>query len=87
MDVAYVAKLANLPLTPTEKKKFQKQFEETLETIAVINELDTTGVEPTSQVTSLVNVTCQDEVDTSRILSPPKDNGGYYTVSAIFENA
>lgn len=85
MDVAHVAKLANLPLTPTEKKKFQKQFEETLKTIAVINELDTTGVEPTSQVTGLINVTRSDVIDPTRILPPPKYNNGYFAVPPIFD--
>lgn len=85
MDVAYVAKLANLPLNPGEEAKFQKQFEETLKTIAVINELDTLGIEPTSQVTGLVNIVRQDVVDPSRILPPPKSNNGYFTVPSIFD--
>ncbi|TSC87315.1 MAG: aspartyl-tRNA(Asn)/glutamyl-tRNA (Gln) amidotransferase subunit C [Microgenomates group bacterium Gr01-1014_16] len=85
MDVAHVAKLANLPLKPGEVEKFQKQFEETLKTIAVINELDTKGVEPTSQVTGLVNVVRQDEVDPSRILPPPMTNNGYFAVPSIFD--
>lgn len=84
MDVAHVAKLANLPLKPDEEVKFQKQFEETLKTIAVINELDTQGVEPTSQVTGLVNVTREDVIDPSRILPPPKINNGYFVVPSVF---
>jgi len=84
MDVAHVAKLANLPLKPGEQAKFQKQFEETLKTIAVINELDTTGVEPTSQVIGLVSVVRQDEVDLSRILPPPAANNGYFVVPSVF---
>jgi len=85
MDVAHVAKLANLPLKSGEEQKFQKQFEETLKTIAVINELDTKGVEPTSQVTGLVNITREDIVDASRILPPPKNNSGYFVVPSIFD--
>lgn len=85
MDVAHVAKLANLPLKPGEEEKFQKQFEETLKTIAVINKLDTAGIEPTSQVTGLVNIVRQDEIDSSRILPPPKNNNGYFVVPSIFD--
>jgi len=85
MDVAHVAKLANLPLKPGEQAKFQKQFEETLKTIAVIDELDTSHVEPTSQVTGLVNVTRGDAIDSSRILPPPKSNNGYFVVPSIFD--
>ncbi len=85
MDVAHVAKLANLTLKPGDEKKFQKQFEETLKTVSIINELDTSGVEPTSQVTGLVNVVRQDEIDPSRILPPPKGNNGYFVTPAIFD--
>ena len=85
MDVKHVAKLANLPLTPDEEKKFQGQFAETLKTISVINELDTSGVEPTSQVTGLTNITRKDAIDPSRILSPPAENNGYFVVPAIFD--
>ncbi|MBI2008072.1 Asp-tRNA(Asn)/Glu-tRNA(Gln) amidotransferase subunit GatC [Candidatus Amesbacteria bacterium] len=85
MDVAHVAKLANLPLKPGEEEKFQKQFEETLKTIAIIDEMDTSGVKPTSQVTGLVNVVRQDEVDFSRTLPPPMTNNGYFVVPSIFD--
>lgn len=61
-DVTHVAKLANLPLTEGEKKKFENQLEETIEYIESLNEVDTIGVEPTSQVTGLVNVTREDEI-------------------------
>lgn len=81
MDVKNVAKLANLPLTAKEEKKFQKQFVQTLETIAIINELDTSKVEPTSQVTGLKNVIRTDKVDESRILKV----GRYFKVPAIFD--
>ena len=84
MDVSHVAKLANLTLKPGEEERFTKQFGETLKTIAVINELDTSGIEPTSQLTGLVNVVRQDEVDLNRILPPPTGNNGYFVVPAIF---
>ena len=86
MDVAHVAKLANLILKPGDEKKFQEQFEETLKTVNIINELDTSGVEPTSQVTGLVNVVHQDEIDRSRIPPPPSSNNGYFVGPAIFDN-
>ena len=80
MDVKHVAKLANLTLKPGEEEKFKEQFEETLKTIDVINELDTSGVEPTSQVTGLTNVTREDEIDGSRIVKI----GDYFKVPSIF---
>jgi aspartyl-tRNA(Asn)/glutamyl-tRNA(Gln) amidotransferase subunit C len=93
MDVKHVAALANLPLDPKTEKKLQAQFEETLKTVAKINELDTSGVEPTSQVTGLANVTREDVIDLSRVLTQdqaigqaPKTHHGYIVVPAIFDD-
>lgn len=80
MDVKKVAKLANLTITEDEEKKLATQFEETLKTINVINERDTVGVEPISQVTGLVNVMREDEIDKNRMLNI----GDYFKVKAIF---
>lgn len=68
MDVSHIATLAGLTLSPEEVKKFTPQLEETLKTIEVINELDTSDILPTDQVTGLVNVMREDIVDTARIL-------------------
>lgn len=75
-----MAKLANLPLKPGEEDKFKKQFEETLKTVDVINELDTSNIDPTSQVTGLINVIRDDKIDESRIIKI----GNYFKVPAIF---
>lgn len=80
MDVKKVAKLANLTITEDEEKKLATQFEETLKTINVINERDTVGVDPISQVTGLVNVMREDEIDKNRMLNI----GDYFKVKAIF---
>lgn len=65
LDIAKVAKLANLTLSEEEEKKFEKQLEETITYIENLDEIDTTDVEPTSQVTGLENVTREDEVKPS----------------------
>ena len=80
MDVKHVAKLANLPLKPGEEDKFAKQFADTLKTVDVINELDTSKVEPTSQVTGLTNVTREDKIDKNRIIKI----GDFFKVPSIF---
>lgn len=61
IDVSHVAKLANLPLSDEEKTRFEKQLSETLDYVKQLEEIDTKGVEPTSQVTGLENVTREDE--------------------------
>lgn len=81
MDVAHVAKLANLPLTTDEEKKFQPQLEQILDYVSQLQKIDTSNVIPTSQVTGKVNATRDDQ--TSPCLRLDKD---YFKVSAIFEN-
>lgn len=61
IDVNHVAKLANLPLTPSEKVKFDKQLSETLSYVEKLSSINTDKIEPTSQVTGLENVTRRDE--------------------------
>ena len=60
IDISHIAKLANLPLSSTEKAKFEKQLGETLEYIEGLNEIETKNTEPTSQVTGLENITRED---------------------------
>jgi len=55
-DVKHVAKLANLPLTDEEIKKFQEQLSSVVSYIDELQEVDTKDVEPTSQTTGLENV-------------------------------
>ncbi len=62
-EVEHVAKLARIELTEAEVKKFQDQLGEVLDYVDKINEVDTTEVEPTWQVTGLNNVMRPDRVD------------------------
>ena len=68
--VKKIAKLANLTLTEEELLKYQQQLSETLDYIKVLDELDTSSVAPTFQVTGLVNKLRDDVVKSS--LSPTK---------------
>ena len=53
-DVHHVALLANLELTADEAPRMQRDLNAILEHIAELNALDTTGVEPMTQVSSVV---------------------------------
>lgn len=55
-EVKKIAVLVKLELSQDEIAKFQKAIPQTLETIKVLKELDTSSVSPTSSVTGLVNV-------------------------------
>jgi aspartyl-tRNA(Asn)/glutamyl-tRNA(Gln) amidotransferase subunit C len=61
IDVGHVAKLANLPLSPSEKEKFEKQLSEILSYVEKLKEVNTENVEITSQVTGLENITREDK--------------------------
>lgn len=90
IDVKKVARLANLPLTDEEEEKYSKQLSETLDYVNKLEEIDTTNVEPTSQVTGLENVTRDDEVLPSLSQEEALKNAkstykGYFKVKAILD--
>lgn len=87
-DINHVAKLAKLSLTEEEKSKLEKQLEETVEYVKGLDEVDTNGVDPTSQVTGLENVTRNDEVKSSltqdQALSNSKStHNGFFKVKGV----
>ena len=55
-DVEHVAALARLEFTAAEKEKFTHQLNAILTYIEKLNEIDTSQVEPLSQVISLENI-------------------------------
>ncbi|OGJ52449.1 hypothetical protein A2448_03530 [Candidatus Peregrinibacteria bacterium RIFOXYC2_FULL_41_22] len=61
-QVSKVAHLARIKLTDEELEKFTSQIEGVLEYMDVLNEVDTAGVAPTSQVTGLSNVMREDAI-------------------------
>lgn len=91
-DVAKIAALANLTLDDEEKKLFADQFSATIDVVNQLNEVDTTGIAPTSQVTHLENITRPDVIDLDRILpqavalSGAKNvHQGFFVVKQILE--
>jgi aspartyl-tRNA(Asn)/glutamyl-tRNA(Gln) amidotransferase subunit C len=92
--VHHIAQLANIPVSSDEETKLATQFEETIEVVAHLSELDTTNVEPTSQVTGLENVWREDIVDAKRMFTQDqalanaqKKDNGYFVVSQIIAHA
>jgi aspartyl-tRNA(Asn)/glutamyl-tRNA(Gln) amidotransferase subunit C len=63
-DVHYLAQLSSLALSDDEITALQADLESIVGYIAQLGELDTTGVEPTYQVTELENVWRDDVIDT-----------------------
>lgn len=70
-DVKKIAHLARLGLKEEEINKFQKQLSSIFGYIDKLSEIDITGVEATSQVTGLTNVSVPDMVHS--VSTPPED--------------
>jgi aspartyl-tRNA(Asn)/glutamyl-tRNA(Gln) amidotransferase subunit C len=60
-DVLKLARLARLKLSDDEISLYQKELAEILNYVEQLDSVDVTGLEPTSQVTGLKNVTRADE--------------------------
>lgn len=88
--VEHVAGLARLSFDQKEKELFTRQLDAILSHVDKLNELDTTGVEPTSHVLPIKNVFKDDSPRES--LSPdealsnaPERSGDFYRVPKIIE--
>ena len=68
-DIDYIADLARLRLTPTEKKRLAPQLKSLLSYVEKISELNTDDISPTYQTTGLKDVVREDKVDPRRSLS------------------
>jgi len=89
-EILKIARLANLRLSDEEIVRFQRQLSETLNYIEVLDELDTAGVSPTSQITGLKNLTREDVRKPSlfqeQALSGAKSKfKGFFKVKAVIE--
>lgn len=66
-EVRHLAQLSSLQLSADEVNSLQKEIDTILEYVQQLHELDTSGVEPTYQVTELENVWRDDVVVTSEV--------------------
>jgi len=89
-EVEHVAKLARLEFSPGETELFTSQMDAILSYVDKLNELDTTGVEPTSHVLPIKNVFKEDVVLPSltpdeALANAPGRSGDFYSVPKIIE--
>lgn len=61
-DVRHIAKLARLNLSDAEVERFSRELSSILDYIDQLQEVDTSNVEPTAQVTGKTNNFREDEV-------------------------
>ncbi len=88
IDVAYVAKLARLALTPAEIEKFGAQLGALLEHVDALAQLPVADVAATAQVIAQSNVMRSDtpvpSLDRETVLrGAPKREGSYFRVPRI----
>lgn len=88
-EVKHIARLARIKLSDAEVEKFQEQLGSIIDYFDKLNEVDTEGVEPTSQVTGLVNKLREDEIrdfltqDHAMQNAPDRDKGYFRTLSPM----
>lgn len=61
-DVLKLARLARLALTDDEIEEYRQEIGKILDYVALLQDVDVTGLQPTTQVTGLTNVMRADEV-------------------------
>lgn len=92
-QVAQIATLARLTLSGEEKLRYAEQLSVIFGYIEMLDEVDTTGVEKTCQVTGLMDVTREDvpvsideETRKKLIACFPEKSGDLLKVKAVFES-
>lgn len=90
-EVRKLAELSRLKLTTEEETRFAATISAVLDYMKILNEVDTTGIDPTAQVTGLQNVTRADVVKSSTLGSAlvntmPRVQNGELVVPAVLEN-
>lgn len=91
-QVAGIASLARLTLSEEEKLQYAEQLSAIFGFIEMLNEVDTSGVEETCQVTGLMDVTREDvaikideETRKKLVACFPEKSGDLLKVKAVFE--
>ncbi|SFJ76868.1 aspartyl/glutamyl-tRNA(Asn/Gln) amidotransferase subunit C [Halobacillus dabanensis] len=89
-EVKHVANLARLAITEEEATTFTKQLDDIITYAEQLNELDTTGVEPTTHVLDLKNVMRKDEpkkwiTQDDALQNAPDKQDGQFKVPSVLE--
>lgn len=88
-DVKYVASLAKIAITDDEAARLTAELDAILGYVRQLESVDTTGLEPTYQVTGLKNVMRPDEIvnyGTTRedlLKNAPRQRDGYIEVPKV----
>lgn len=88
--VDHVARLARLALTDEERDRFTRQLAALLDHFAALQQLDTEGVEPTSQVAEAAGAIREDVprpglAREAILAGAPQSQDGFFKVPAVIE--
>ncbi len=92
-EVRYVAELANLDLSDAEVHKFQADLDEILDHVERLNEVDTEGLEPMTQVLYAAGDNSSWRADMERttlgtdvaLANAPQAGDGYFKVPKVIQ--
>lgn len=88
-DVRHLAKLARIAISATEIEQIRSELEAILGYVEKLGSVDTSKLEPTSQVTGLTDVWRSDEVKSSSLtreqllMNAPETKDGYIKVKKV----
>jgi len=90
-EVLHIAALAKVGVTDADVELFREQLSNILENFEALQQLDTTGVAPTSQSIALQNVIKCDEVRPSLsqedvLANAPQREGDFFKVKIVLED-
>ncbi len=89
-EVRHIARLARIALSDDEVERMREQLSSILDHFAVLNEIDTDDVPPTTQSFELTNVERADEPGSSierdeALDGAPRRENGYFRVRAVLD--
>lgn len=89
-EVKHVANLARLAITEEETEMFTTQLDAIITFAEQLNEIDTTGVEPTTHVLEMKNILREDKAEKGLpvedvVKNAPDHKDGYIRVPSILE--
>ncbi|OGG87528.1 asparaginyl/glutamyl-tRNA amidotransferase subunit C [Candidatus Kuenenbacteria bacterium RIFCSPHIGHO2_02_FULL_39_13] len=89
-QIEHIAQLARIELTTEEKQKFTKDLGDILDYFEKLKRLETTGIEPTSQIIGLKNISradetvgCPEDVQKNILANAPNSSGRFIKVNKI----
>ncbi len=91
VDVKKIVKLANLPLNSEEEEKYSGQLSKILDYIEQLNQVDTSDIEPTFNVSGLSNIMRPDKTgdcltSEEALANAPQKKNGFFVTKGVFEN-